>query len=63
VSSNAEGQSNCVQAVFYVVEGNGQSLLGNFTAQELGVLKLGDSNSSSFWLTFFRSVNGILCIL
>jgi hypothetical protein len=27
------------------------------------VLKLGDSNSSSFWLTFFRSVNGILCIL
>ena len=41
VSSNAEGQSNCVQAVFYVVEANGQSLLGNFTAQELGVLKLG----------------------
>ena len=41
VSLNAKGQSKCVQALFYVVKGNGQSLLGKFTAQELGVLKLG----------------------
>lgn len=40
-SCNMSLNAKCVQAVFYVVKGNGQSLLGKSTAEELGVLKLG----------------------